>query len=405
MFGKKKKSTELGKKNSQQESPGVPMSTIPEAFYGGKNPDIYSSKTAVPGAEGATSQPIKTPEKKKQDHTRASQPLSKKKKILFVSLGLLFLLLVSAGITWIFFIRPNTPPVPEPRTNQQSPSTQNQPTQPEPSQNTEPDTEPDPQPTETPTSTEPTEDPIASAADTIEFPRVLLVDSIDLDSDGITDLEEEYYSTDSGNPDSDADGFSDGLEIENLYSPSDIAPTPLIDSGLVAEYVNPTYGYRLYHPIEWSVAAVDAQAQQVLFTAITGDFVEVVRSEKQERETFAQWFSRAAQGQRITDLISFENRFDVRGSYRQDHLVAYFDTPNAVYVMIYNPGTTAAIPFRQTMIMMYQSFRPTQTNTTVERQPVLPGQSAATSTQEGTEGQQQDDTGFGPVTPIEEETE
>ncbi|MDP3964664.1 MAG: hypothetical protein Q8Q20_03355 [bacterium] len=43
--------------------------------------------------------------------------------------------------------------------------------------------------------------------------------SLDTDGDGLTDLMEEVYGTDVNNPDSDADGFLDGEEVENGYSP------------------------------------------------------------------------------------------------------------------------------------------------------------------------------------------
>jgi hypothetical protein len=43
--------------------------------------------------------------------------------------------------------------------------------------------------------------------------------SIDTDKDGLSDEEEVYYYTDPNNPDTDGDGYYDGVEVEFDYSP------------------------------------------------------------------------------------------------------------------------------------------------------------------------------------------
>lgn len=42
---------------------------------------------------------------------------------------------------------------------------------------------------------------------------------VDTDNDGLVDFLEKFYSTDPSNPDSDGDGFQDGEEVQNEYSP------------------------------------------------------------------------------------------------------------------------------------------------------------------------------------------
>ena len=46
----------------------------------------------------------------------------------------------------------------------------------------------------------------------------------DSDNDGLTDAEESIYKTDSHNPDTDGDGYSDGVEVKSGYDPLKPAP-------------------------------------------------------------------------------------------------------------------------------------------------------------------------------------
>lgn len=381
MFGKKKQSTPLGQAAQQEQKDEVMISSIPDAFYGGKNPVVYQAPETVPSPlpeqkdEPAPMQQLAKP-------TGAAAPTvasraaytGRGRWVILIVVGMLLLLSISVGSVWFFYLRDTTPAPAEPAPRPQ-PTEPTEPVEPTPTTPTEPTT---PALPAIPTTTE----PAIPDGPVIEFPQVFLIDSADIDADKITDIEEEYYATDSGTWDTDGDGYYDGQEIQYLYSPTDSAPTLLIDAGTVREYVNPQHGYRLYHPISWEVASVDTNGDQLLISALTGDYVEIVRSEKQlPAEPFTAWFAREAIGQRITDIVEFTNQFDVTGWHRQDSLVAYFDTPEAVYVFVYHPGTTGSIPFRQTMTMMYQSFRPSQMAAVIPTQVVLPSVSTRTSTQ------------------------
>jgi hypothetical protein len=59
--------------------------------------------------------------------------------------------------------------------------------------------------------------------------------SLDSDNDGLSDNEENLYGTDPKNPDTDGDGYSDGVEVKSGYSPIKAAPE---DRVVVAETNN-----------------------------------------------------------------------------------------------------------------------------------------------------------------------
>ncbi|MFA7702536.1 MAG: L,D-transpeptidase family protein [Patescibacteria group bacterium] len=51
------------------------------------------------------------------------------------------------------------------------------------------------------------------------FPSLGQTADLDTDSDGLSDAWEIKFKTDISNPDSDGDGYADGLEISNAYNP------------------------------------------------------------------------------------------------------------------------------------------------------------------------------------------
>lgn len=207
----------------------------------------------------------------------------------------------------------------------------------------------------------------------IDFPRIILTNSVDLDNDGLTDLEEEIFDTDSGTSDTDRDGYYDGQEVNNLYNPKGVAPVRLIDSGLITEYTNPIWQYRIYYPATWQIGEVDKEYNQVIFSAVTGDYIEVLVFQKNDGEKFVDWFARKGINQKITDLQNFQNRFQENGQRRQDNLVNYFERDNNVYVIIYHPASeNGFVSFRHVVQMSVQSFRPKKTQVSLPEQTVLP---------------------------------
>ncbi len=353
MFGRKKE-------NNIPAKPEITanLQLMPDAFYGGKDPIVHyqsnGQKNIKPPARGS---------------------LLKNKKLFFIAGGILFVACI-VGISWYYFSQANQavkiaqpvakeenplPEIPEEKIPEESPQAAATATE------------------EISTSTEITAPSLAERP--LEFPQVFLTNSADIDSDSLTDAEEEIFGTDSGTWDTDGDGYYDGQEVYNLYNPKGTAPMRIIDSGIVQEYVNPTLQYRLYYPVEWQIGSVDIENNQVLFSSASGDFIEVNVFEKEAGEIFQDWFARKAGGQNYLDLEEFTNRFKEIGLKRNDDLTAYFSAKGGpasggesdkVYVFIYHPGATGFIAYRHVMQLMLQSFRPSKTSIEIPDQVVLP---------------------------------
>jgi len=359
-FNKKKSKVEKEKIISN-------LQIIPAEFYGAQDPVIHYNNES-------SQKMFKTKTIKMNDHNWGGiLNIFKKKWVFYSFLGVIFVVIISL-ISWYYVEEAKKslqPPVIEQPTKVKS-----QPKAEEPMVQKVETMVTSTIVTTTIVSTtekkvEP-EKPVSLQERTLEFPRILQTNSPDLDSDGLTDAEEELFNTASGIWDTDGDGYYDGQEVINLYNPKGIAPVKLIDSGLVKEYINPIWKYRVYYPTGWEIGVVDSHADQVLFSSATGDFVEISSFIKKEQETFEDWFARKAIGQKFSELQKFTNRFEENGEKRKDDLVAYFVQGNNIYILIYHPGTTGFIPFRHVMEIMYKSFRPSKTLIDIPNQTPLP---------------------------------
>ncbi len=189
-----------------------------------------------------------------------------------------------------------------------------------------------------------------------------IVSSIDTDQDGLTDVEEALYTTDSKKADTDGDGYLDGQEVQNLYNPSGTAPVRLADSVLARTYANAAFGYTLLYPASWTVRALDENnPREVLFTASTGEFIQVVVDDNLEGLSAAQWYAKQSPDVKPESL---ERIFvdTMEGVWTKDKTTAYLTKIDAsggkrlLYGITYNYGERTEVNFKTTLHMMLQSF-------------------------------------------------
>ncbi|KKQ27632.1 MAG: von Willebrand factor type A [Candidatus Magasanikbacteria bacterium GW2011_GWC2_37_14] len=336
----------------------VPMLVIPEEFYGGKDPVIhYQNKDKI------KNKPEKLLPEVGINNRLAG--LFKNKIVLYSVIGVVFLL-VTGVITWYYLNQAGffaKPVVVEPELPKITTDNTNKPTTTEQVSVIEEIT--------TTTLVENTTSTLVGKVKTLEFLPVFLTNSADMDNDSLTDLEEETLGTDSGVWDTDKDGYYDGQEVYNLYNPIGLAPMKIVDSGVVQEYIDPKWQYRVYYPATWQIGTVDEEGRQVLFSASDGDYIEIDVVDKEKNDTFADWFAKTATGQRFIDLSDFVNRFKENGKKRGDDLVGYFVNFDKVYVITYHTDSSGFISYRHFMQLMLQSFRPNKTLVEIPEQAVL----------------------------------
>lgn len=378
-----------GNQESQQPEVQASIEAMPQAFYGGSDPVIYHSEgklkhEPVSGPSKKERQLIAKKEEEKQTTRRGTmpapasakpsiaprqqfqqpanpqefrQPHESKSWLWLLIIGMLLLVGIAGG-GWYWLQQGGTKEA-EPK---EAPFIEPPPLVEEPVE---------PRVVVPPPVVEP-EPLLVFDQDTLLIPALLPINSADVDQDGLTDAEEEFFSSDPGNRDSDQDGYLDGLEVRNLYSPQGFAPIKIIDSGFVREYTNPRWNYRLYYPVAWELDAVDAQQRQVLISTITADYVDVQVFDKRPGETITTWFARVVRGMRFQELREEQTRFKQTVLVRPDFGVAFFDSPGRVYALVYRPGTGNAISYPHIAEMIIQSFRPTSDVVELPEQAVLP---------------------------------
>ncbi len=392
MFGKKEKnSVEVPKPITAR------IETMPGAFYGGADPIIYPhseqksvvniSAATVPIANNVPKVPV--PQQKLPITPPATQkvtlqkpevlpPSSNKKKLFFV---LLIVFLIVAGIGYFVYLRFTAPKTTGQNNGLISAPTSSFIASPPIISVVSPTTTESEIPvvTTTPTST-----PLVRGGGVLTLPSVSYASSVDDDADGLTTREEESFLTDPEVWDTDNDGYYDSLEVKNLYNPKGIAPQKIIDSGLVREYINPVYQYRFYYPSGWRVDTVGQDFGDILVSSDTGDYIEIRVFPKETSLNFSSWFSSFLPGENFLSLNSMTNRFQVPFYKRADNQVGFFETPTAVYSIIYFYGQEKNL-FPNVMEVLLQSFRVSNSGFDLPVQPVLPGIIAPSSSSSSVE--------------------
>jgi len=179
----------------------------------------------------------------------------------------------------------------------------------------------------------------------------------DIDNDGLTTLEEAIYTTDSNKPDTDDDGYADGLEVENLYNPLGFKPVKLVDSGKVKEYINPTYQYSVFSPLVWPVQSLDNNNEQVIFSSDTGEFIEIIVEDNPLKLSVQDWYLGQSPGVTSDQLKTITTKDKITGILSPDGLAAYLPFEDRIFVIYYNIGLKTEVNFGMTFKMLINSFK------------------------------------------------
>ncbi|MBI5221954.1 MAG: hypothetical protein HY980_00430 [Candidatus Magasanikbacteria bacterium] len=322
---------------------------IPDEFYGGVKRLVPSTTPA--GSFGAPTSVAISPTKSAPARPLSGlpQPSFFKTPKFIVIIGIVVFILIIGGVTYYYIRQANiarqqfaTPP---------APALVVQPTPPAPA------------PIEVATSTEEIAPPVVTSTPiqppfSIIFPFKNYTKTADTDNDGLTDEEEKIYGTDPALPDSDSDGYVDTLEIQNLYNPIGFKPVRLFDSGKVKIYQNPVFSYSIFYPGDWISQSLDPNNKDVMFTAATGEFVEVLVEDNPLKMTAEAWYLGQSPGVDASQLEHIITKDKLAGVKSPDGLVAYISFEDKVFAINYNIGLKTEVNFLETLQMMTNSFRP-----------------------------------------------
>lgn len=196
-----------------------------------------------------------------------------------------------------------------------------------------------------PTSTETTT--------TEEFNVTPLTKTTDSDGDGLTDVEETLYQTNVSLPDTDNDGYIDGLEVEKGYNPT--GEGTLLSANLVKEYISDSMQFRILLPSTWLTTVGSSEIKTVTFESNQDDFIQVSIQDNLENLTVRNWYAQLVPGidQSILEDVTVAN---FPALYSLDKANVYIAAQDKIYILTYSAGLKTNVDFLATFTMMRQSL-------------------------------------------------
>jgi len=184
-----------------------------------------------------------------------------------------------------------------------------------------------------------------------------ILSSIDTDKDGLTDFEESLLGTDIARVDTDNDSYRDSLELSNLYSPIDFAPTRLSETQLVKEFENEIYNYKFLYPSEWLTEALDQENPiELMITSAAAEFINVIMDKKMPAEDIVDWYIRQAPQIQKNQVRKYKTYNGLTAIESPDGFTAYISKDNDVYIIHYNIGLKEEANFPNLFKLVVNSF-------------------------------------------------
>ncbi|MDD5749250.1 MAG: thrombospondin type 3 repeat-containing protein [Patescibacteria group bacterium] len=318
---------------SDQDQENIQPKSIPEPEIDQSSIYVMPGKFTISKNEPKPASPGKT--------VKASRVKSPVKGIVIFTLVFMFISGgVLAGIFW-YFSQAEEPVLPaDSQTGQQAPAADNNIQAPPGQVQPEPEPVPEPAPIPEPTPT----------------PEPAPITNIDADNDMLTYEEEMLYGTDPNNPDTDRDGYSDGMEIVNLYNP--LGPGRLEDSGLVDRFINSLFGYSLLKPNPWVAQAIGNDLSQIMILpdSETGEFFIIYAMANDGALTLSQ--ARQELGNLLPSAANMQN-YSLAGQpalRSADGKQILAVNNQFIYILIYESGAALTENFHTTFQMMQNSF-------------------------------------------------
>ncbi len=177
---------------------------------------------------------------------------------------------------------------------------------------------------------------------------------LDSDGDGLTDIEENIWATNSSSVDSDSDTHKDREELMSFYDPSQ-PKKRLLEGKTASVYKNPTYFYSVIYPSVFTVRALPPDNQQIIFSDPNGAFFTVAVEENPASLSTYAWYQVKNPTISTTNFRSFlVDNFPALQT--PDGLITYVAVGSKVFVISYNLGTINEANYVTTYRLFLKSF-------------------------------------------------
>lgn len=174
-------------------------------------------------------------------------------------------------------------------------------------------------------------------------------EGIDSDVDTLTDVEEALYGTDIAKADTDGDGFSDGSEVTNLFSPMAKGVALVTDDYVQKQSWNEWF---LLLPKAWKVSA---QESSMMISTLSGNTFTITSMPNAQHLAISLWLESSAG---TTGMRSFKTKNGLDAMQSADGLTTYVATDDIVLQVTYAVGSDASYEYRTTYAMLINSLIP-----------------------------------------------
>lgn len=179
-------------------------------------------------------------------------------------------------------------------------------------------------------------------------------DSVDSDSDGLTDKEEILFGTDEDLPDTDLDTFLDGEEVKVGYNPA--GEGKLVDTTLVDVFENDIYNYELIFPADWVSQALSDKYTEVVLISPSGELVEILVLDNPRLLSAKSWYLNQVPKSSSSDLTAVTVA-GLSGVKTIDGFSYFIAQGDKIFSLVHDSGTQKEIDFRTVFEMIVNSFK------------------------------------------------
>lgn len=192
-------------------------------------------------------------------------------------------------------------------------------------------------------------------SNTNQNPDASQLGNLDEDGDGLTTAEERLFRTSPVSRDTDADGYDDGVEVSNFYSPIRSNAVKLDEEGLVRIHTNSTYQFSFPYPAAW-ITSVVSDGREVLVTSDTGEDFSITIEDNPDNKTSWEWYVENVSqdyNRDSVDIITIAGREAVR---TKDGLSAYVVNGSYAFGISYNVRGVSYIQYPSVFNLLITRF-------------------------------------------------
>lgn len=175
----------------------------------------------------------------------------------------------------------------------------------------------------------------------------------DTDSDGLSDIEERMFGSNTRLPDTDRDGFLDGNEVFNQYDPLRTSPAKLLERYVVKKFEDASIGWTFLYPSLWGVAVKSDEAgkMSVLVTIASGEIMEFSAESKTNSELTLEDYVNGE-----TDFEFTKTKSGLPMATEQSQMKTYIDLGDDVLAASYSLNGKNTIDFVSSFQMILNSI-------------------------------------------------